>query len=132
MADRIGEESVEANKEALERILKGQPLPLIMDDLRRQDYSERTIDLAINSAYQFCIEEANPDLKIEFGKALIRLEMLFSKNINNEDYKAALAVQIERHKLLRMHPSKPKAAAPPRTVDPESSIVATIISKYEA
>ncbi len=62
--------------------------------------SERTIDSYLARARRVIAAVANVEQKRELGLSMLRLEELFKRSLAGRDYKAALAVQKERHELL--------------------------------
>ena len=91
---------------------------LLLDGLSRADILEyvakKTEWKVSDGSVDEYIAKATAEIKArstivrdeEYGKALERLRMLYSRNIMIQDFKAALAVQKEINELLGLYPAK--------------------------
>lgn len=129
MTEQLSNFDAELGSQVLERLVQGQPLPALVDELRKTHSAEK-IDAALQYAYEFLAKESRPDIDIEKGKALIRLDLLFMKDMKIKDYKAALQVQVERNKMLGLHAKAPRRT-PPKPVNPIADEIGNIIDIYE-
>ena len=69
--------------------------------------SERTIDAYMQRARKEIEKISDYKKDYEIGLGLTRLEDLYKRSISIQDYKAALAVQKERHELLGIKAKDP-------------------------
>ena len=68
--------------------------------------SKRQIDKYMRKATDRITESSQIDLEREIGLAIRRLENLYKRTLNTQDFKTALAVQKERHELLGLKNNK--------------------------
>jgi len=68
----------------------------------------RTIDSYIERATKKIRAAATIDREKEIGQAITRLELLFNRNMQITDYKAAAAVQKQRSELLGLNEPQQK------------------------
>lgn len=66
---------------------------------------ERSADNYIAKANALLETKIEQSQDMEFNRALQRREMLFQKCMTIQDYKAALSVEIDRSKLLKLYPA---------------------------
>ncbi len=62
--------------------------------------TDRTVERYMSQARQIIEEAVSVEVSYELGLGLMRLEDLYKRSVSGRDYKAALAVQKERHELL--------------------------------
>jgi len=92
-----------------------------VSDNTEWNISERTVDNYIQEATELITKAAEDDQEMELGLAKSRLELLFQKNMQIHDYKAALQVQKERSTTLGLH--KPKQDTVKHDVDHTHTVV---------
>jgi hypothetical protein len=80
---------------------------------------DRQTDRLIHAARQILQTQAEPHRREELAKSLRRLDMLFARSLQINDFKGCLAIERERIALLHLsaavaaNPPKPKAAQTP-------------------
>lgn len=67
--------------------------------------TESMADEYISKANEILQSKIEQSQDTEFNRALQRREMLFQKCMTVQDYKAALSVEIDRSKLLKLYPA---------------------------
>jgi hypothetical protein len=127
MTDEL-DRPTELRQAIFERLTQGQPLPVAIEELAIAGYALADIHVAVEEAYAYFGDQSARDHDIEKGKAITRLELLFTKSLNIQDYKAALGPVRELNKLLGLYPgekpSKPlKPTEPPKEDDPIDSSI---------
>jgi hypothetical protein len=73
----------------------------------------RQVDRLIAQAHELLDQEAQPRRERELAKAIRRLDMLFARSLQINDFKACLAVERERIALLKLG-DKPRRGPTPQ------------------
>jgi len=105
-----------------------------VDDKTDWGIGRRTIDRLIARARDVVAEQAEPHRKYALNLALRRLDMLFARSLQINDFKACLAVERERIALLKLsdHPRRGPAPLPANLLNLRGSWRAKKASEREA
>jgi len=113
MADNVKSDNIELSKRIetiFDLICKGYSrIEIILYASRETDWnvSDRQVYTYIDRALTRYVEESKVVKEAELGKAMVRLGLLFSRSMDIQDYKTALAIQKEISETLGIKsPSK--------------------------